>query len=60
MTIASLRFHWLSESRADAAEKNKQFGAGAVRHLWAYTLMMESGFFNCARAERVLGWRRED
>jgi hypothetical protein len=39
MTIASLRFHWLSESRADAAEKNKQFGEGAVRHLWAYTLM---------------------
>src|SRR5260221_357360 len=30
MTIASLRFHWLSESRADAIEKNKQFGEGAV------------------------------
>jgi nucleoside-diphosphate-sugar epimerase len=112
MTIASLRFHWLSESREDATEKNKQFGEGAVRHLWAYTLIREAcracllavtapftghaamyivaprtvapepslelarryfpntpirgelagqaGFFNCARAERVLGWRHED
>ncbi len=112
LTIASLRFHWLSESRASAAEKNQQFGEGATRHLWAYTLTSEgcracllavmapftghaamyivaprtvraepslalarryypntpirgelagqAGFFNCAKAERVLGWRHED
>ena len=112
LTIASLRFHWLSESRAQAIEKNKEFGMGAVRHLWAYILLSEAcracllavtapftghqalyivaprtvaeapslelarryypntpirgelsgqaGFFNCARAERVLGWRHED
>src|SRR5258706_837541 len=108
LTIASLRFHWLSASRADAAEKNKSFGMGAVRHLWGYVLLSEAcracllavtapfnghaalyivaprtvaeapslalarqyfpdttirgelagqaGFFNCAKAERVLGW----
>jgi UDP-glucose 4-epimerase len=112
LTIASLRFHWLSESRAQAVEKNQSFGMGAVRHLWGYILMSEAcracllavtapfsghhalyivaprtvaeapslelarqfypntairgelagqaGFFNCAKAERVLGWRHED
>ena len=112
LTIASLRFHWLSESRAQAIEKNAAFGLGAVRHLWAYVLLSEAcracllaltapftghhalyivaprtvaeapslelarqyypdtpirgalagqaGFFNCAQAERVLGWRHED
>jgi len=112
LIIASLRFHWLSDSRANAIKKNQAFGDGAVRHLWAYTLMGEAcracllgvtapfsghevlyivaprtvaaepsrelarqyypgtplrgdlpdqtGFFNCAKAERVLGWRHED
>jgi nucleoside-diphosphate-sugar epimerase len=112
MTIASMRFHWLTDSRERAAELNRQFGQGAVRHLWAYTLLAEAcracllaltadfsghealyivaprtiapepslelarqyypstairgdlsdhtGFFNCAKAERVLGWRHED
>ncbi len=112
LTIASLRFHWLSESREAATENNKSFGEGAVRHLWAYTLISaacracllavtaqftghaalyivaprtvahepslelarryypntpirgelagQAGFFNCAKAERVLGWRHED
>ena len=112
LTIASLRFHWLAESRARAAEMSQGFADGAVRHLWAYTLMGEAcracylavtapfsghaalyivapraiapepslalaqqyypdtpirgdlsghtGFFNCAKAERVLGWRHEE
>ena len=112
LTIASLRFHWLSESRAQAIENNKSFGMGAVRHLWGYVLLSEAcraclsavtapfsghealyivaprtvaeapslalarqyfpdtairgelagqaGFFSCAKAERVLGWRHED
>ncbi|HEU5100953.1 MAG TPA: NAD(P)-dependent oxidoreductase [Roseiflexaceae bacterium] len=37
MAIASLRFHMLVESRAIAAERTRQFEAGATRHLWAYT-----------------------
>ena len=112
LSIASLRFHWLCESRAQAAERNKAFGLGAVRHLWGYILLSEASracllaltapftghhtmyivaprtvaegpslelarqyypdtpirgelagqtsFFNCARAEHVLGWRHED
>jgi nucleoside-diphosphate-sugar epimerase len=112
LTIASLRFHWLSESRANAIAKSQGFGEGAIRHLWAYTLTREAcracllavtapfsghavlyiaaprtvaaqpsldlarqyypdtpmrgelsgqtGFFNCAKAQRVLGWRHED
>ena len=112
LSIASLRFHWLSDSRAQAIEKNNEFGLGAVRHLWAYILLDDAcracllavtapftghhaldivaprtvaeapsrelarqyypntpirgelagqaGFFNCAQAERVLGWRHED
>jgi len=112
LAIASLRFHWLSESRANAVEKSQGFSAGAIRHLWGYVLLSEAcracllavsapfsghealyiaaprtvsvqpslelarqyypdtalrgellgqtGFFNCAKAERVLGWRHED
>jgi UDP-glucose 4-epimerase len=37
MTIASLRFHMLVESRAIAADRTRHFEAGARRHLWAYT-----------------------
>lgn len=37
MTIASLRFHWLVESRAAAAERTSRFPAMTGRHLWAYT-----------------------
>src|SRR5262245_39013976 len=112
LTIASLRFHWLSENRAHAVEKSQGFEGGTIRHLWGYVLFSEAcracllavtapfsghqamyivaprtvadapsrelarlyypdtpirgelagqaGFFNCARAERVLGWRHED
>jgi len=112
MTIASLRFHWLVDSREQAAEYNKAFGQGSIRHLWAYTLFTganrscllsltadysghevfyivapltvasessqalarqhypstavrgdlsgNTGFFDCAKAERILGWRHED
>jgi nucleoside-diphosphate-sugar epimerase len=112
MTIASLRFHWLLDSRERAVEATRSFGPGSIRHLWAYTLLREAGraclaaltadfkghevfyiaaprtaapessldlarrhypgtpvrgdlsdhnsFFNCAKAERLLGWRHED
>lgn len=108
MTIASLRFHWLLETRAIAAEQAQAWSEGAQRHLWAYTLLSEAsracllsitanfsghevfyivaprtvmeedslalarqhypqteirsdlsgqrGFFNCAKAGRLLGW----
>ena len=42
MTITSLRFHWLVESRAHAIERTAQLGAVGVRHLWAYTLLSEA------------------
>jgi UDP-glucose 4-epimerase len=111
MSIASLRFHWLAESRERILEWAPNMGAATIRHLWAYTLLPEAsracllsltvdfvghevfyivaprtteaelsldlarrhypnvairdesalaghqGFFNCARAERILGWR---
>jgi|SRR5579859_977337 len=112
LVIASLRFHWLSDSRAGAVEKSERSGDFAIKHLWAYTLLSaacracllavtapfgghevlyiaaprtvsvvpslelarqyypetpirgelagQTGFFNCAKAERVLGWRHED
>jgi nucleoside-diphosphate-sugar epimerase len=112
MSIASLRFHWLMESRERAIEAARGFGPGSIRHLWAYTLLREASracllaltagfkghevfyitaprttapepslelaarhypgtpvrgdlsdhksFFNCAKAERLLGWRHED
>jgi UDP-glucose 4-epimerase len=113
MTIASLRFHWLRESREHAAASTVGFPDGAIRHLWSYILFREGcracllaittanftghevfyvaapntvapepslelarqyypntpirgdlsdhrSFFNCAKAERLLGWRHED
>ncbi len=112
MKIASLRFHWLVESRERAMTLTAAFGEGAVRHLWAYTVLREASracllaltadfsghqvfyiaaprtatpepslslaqqyypgtpirgdlsdhrsFFDCAKAERLLGWRHED
>ncbi len=112
LSIASLRFHWISDSRADAIEKSQTFEDGTIKHLWAYVLKREAcracllavtapfqghealyivaprtvaerasrelaqqyypdttirgelagqtGFFSCAKAERVLGWRHED
>lgn len=111
MAIASLRFHWLVESREVAVERTAFFGQGGVRHLWAYTLLSaasraclqavtadfsghevfyitaphtaveqpsrelaqqhypatkirgelegQAGFFDCGKAERVLGWTHE-
>lgn len=112
MRIASLRFHWLLESYERAAEITSVMGAGAIRHLWAYTALREAsracllsltadftghevfyivaprtavaersldlarkhyphtevrgdlsgnkGFFDCGKAERLLGWRHEE
>ncbi|MEP7358305.1 MAG: NAD(P)-dependent oxidoreductase [Anaerolineales bacterium] len=109
LSIASLRFHWLTKSREHAQELSARFPDGTVRHLWAYTLASEAaracllaltadfkgheafyivaprttaaeesaalaakhfpqtpirgslpgqaGFFNCAKAEQILGWR---
>ena len=42
LRIASLRFHWLVESRQQAVERTAHFGPGGVRHLWAYTLLAEA------------------
>lgn len=109
LSIASLRFHALVPDRERGAQVNARMGAGAIRHLWAYTLLREAsracllaltaaftghevfyivapdtiatetslalaaqyypatpvrgelaghtGFFNCAKADRLLGWR---
>jgi nucleoside-diphosphate-sugar epimerase len=109
MSIASLRFHWLVDSREKALELSERFSDSATKHLWAYTLLPEAaracllaltadfkghevfyitaprvaaagesaalaaqhfprtpirgdlagqaGFFSCAKAERILGWR---
>jgi nucleoside-diphosphate-sugar epimerase len=42
MRIASLRFHWLLDSYERAAEITSVAGVGAIRHLWAYTLLREA------------------
>lgn len=42
MSIASMRFHWLLDSRERAEEYTQAFGPGAIRHLWAYTLLKEA------------------
>jgi UDP-glucose 4-epimerase len=42
MRIASLRFHWLVHTRERAVELTALSGGGAVRHLWAYTLLSEA------------------
>ncbi len=112
MRIASLRFHWLLESRERAAEITARIPDTGRRHLWAYTsiaaacracllaltadfsghqalyivapetvaaepslelarrhypdtevrgdLRGQAGFFDCGKAERVLGWRHSD
>ena len=112
MTIASLRFHWLLDSRATAAKNTAALPEISTRHLWAYTLLPEAnracllsltadfayhevfyivaphtattepsaalarahypntpirdvfkehaGFFNCAKAARLLGWEHQE
>ncbi|MFT5195037.1 MAG: nucleoside-diphosphate-sugar epimerase [Cellvibrionaceae bacterium] len=112
MTIASLRFHWLTETRERVVGLTSPDGKVAIKHLWAYTLSSDasracllsltadfsgheafyivapstavaepsrklaedyfpntplrsemantSGFFDCSKAERLLGWRHED
>ena len=109
MSIASMRFHWLVDSREKALELSSKYNDVATRHLWSYTLLADAaracllaltadfkgheafyitaprvaaeggsaalaakhfpdtpirgslagdtGFFNCAKAERILGWR---
>jgi UDP-glucose 4-epimerase len=42
MQIASLRFHWLMESRARAIDSTARKCQEAVRHLWSYTLLHEA------------------
>ena len=42
MTIASLRFHWLLDSRERALELTQPDGFAARQHLWAYTLLKEA------------------
>lgn len=39
LTIASLRFHWLTERRQDVVERSPLIGKTAINHLWAYTLL---------------------
>lgn len=112
LTIASLRFHWLLDTRERAVQNTEFMGDAVVRHLWAYTLLSEASracllaltanfsghevfyivaprtvmedpslalarqhyphtevrgglsgntsFFNCAKAERLLGWKHEE
>lgn len=112
MSIASMRVHWLAETRERVVELSGVYKSGAIKHLWAYTLLREanracllsltadfsghevfyivaprtavtvpslelaqehyadtpirgnlsgnSGFFNCSKAERILGWRHEE
>ena len=42
MTIASLRLHWLLDSRERAIQLTETMGPVAIRHLWAYTLLSEA------------------
>jgi len=42
MRIASLRFHWILDTRARALEIGKGFAEGVARHLWAYTLTSQA------------------
>lgn len=112
MTVASLRFHWLLDSRTEAIQNTAKMSELAIRHLWAYTLLNEAsracllsltadftghevfyvvapstvasepslqlvrqyypqteiradlpdhtGFFNCAKAMRLLGWQHRE
>jgi UDP-glucose 4-epimerase len=112
MTIASLRFHWLLETRDQAVKNAERLKELSIRHLWAYTLLGEAsraillsisadftghevfyivaphtasarpslelarqhypqvdirgnfsnhtGFFDCAKATRLLGWKHKE
>jgi len=42
MTIASLRFHWLLDTRDQAVKNAERLKELSVRHLWAYTLLEEA------------------
>ena len=42
MTIASLRFHWLLDTRDQAVKNAEKMKELSVRHLWAYTLLDEA------------------
>ena len=112
MKIASLRLHWLLDSRDQAVENTAKLEELSIRHLWAYTLLDEAsrammlsisadftghevfyivaphtasvqpsseltrqhypqveirgdlsshtGFFNCVKAKRLLGWKHQE
>jgi len=112
MKIASLRLHWLLDSRDQAVENTAKLEELSTRHLWAYTLLGEAsraillsisadftghevfytvaphtasarpslelarqnypnveirgelsnhtGFFNCGKAARLLGWKHQE
>jgi len=112
MTIASMRLHWLLESREQAIQVTEARNDISVRHLWAYLVFSEAsraillsltaefgghevfylaaphtatktlslelahqnypqteirgdmsgnnGFFNCEKAERLLGWKHQE
>ena len=42
MTIASLRFHWLLDTRDQAVKNAESLKELSVRHLWAYPLLEEA------------------
>jgi UDP-glucose 4-epimerase len=42
MTIASLRFHWLLDTRDQAVKNAERMKELSIRHLWAYTLLDEA------------------
>lgn len=42
MTIASLRFHWLLDTRDQAVKNAERMKELSARHLWAYTLLDEA------------------
>jgi UDP-glucose 4-epimerase len=42
MTIASLRFHWLLDTRDQAVENAQRLKELSIRHLWSYTLLKEA------------------
>ncbi len=42
MTIASLRFHWLVETKGHVDKLSGIFGDIVTRHLWAYILLSEA------------------
>ena len=42
LTIASLRFHWLLDTRERAVEATPFMGDAVIRHLWAYTRLSDA------------------